>query len=118
MDSGITDGEESGKLRTQVAGVYEQTGKGNISPPMETHLSDISSNSKGGNTYNNQSTQPDEVVMNLSKGTSRKDQNIDRNGSFPDTSARHNGQLSLIYTSGTPTIHEEATQIQEMSMNM
>ncbi|KAG5580334.1 hypothetical protein H5410_050961 [Solanum commersonii] len=59
-----------------------------------------------------------EAAMNLSEGISRKDLNNDRNNSFPDTAARHNGQLSLIHTSGTPTLQEGANQIQEMLMNM
>ncbi|KAH0669581.1 hypothetical protein KY285_023740 [Solanum tuberosum] len=56
--------------------------------------------------------------MNSSKGTSRKDQDTARNVSLPDPAARSNAQLSVIHTSGAPTIHEEANQIQEMSMNI
>ncbi|KAG5585272.1 hypothetical protein H5410_045706 [Solanum commersonii] len=62
MDGGITGGEESGELRAKVAGVYEQTGKGNISPQMETHPSDISNNLEEGTTNNNQSIPPDKAV--------------------------------------------------------
>uniref|UniRef100_M1DQL7 Bifunctional endo-1,4-beta-xylanase xylA n=1 Tax=Solanum tuberosum TaxID=4113 RepID=M1DQL7_SOLTU len=118
MDGGITGGKESGELRTQATGVYEKTWKGNFSPPLDTHLSDISSNLEGGNTNNNQTTQPNEVVMNLSKGTSRKDHDTVRNGSFPHPAVRKNDQLSVIHTSGAPAVHEEANQIQEMSMNI
>uniref|UniRef100_M1DSF4 Uncharacterized protein n=1 Tax=Solanum tuberosum TaxID=4113 RepID=M1DSF4_SOLTU len=118
MDGGITGRKESGELRTEATGVYEKTGKGNFSSPLDTHLSDISSNLEGGNTNNNQTTQPNEVVMNLSKGTSRKDHDTVRNGSFPNPTARNNDQLSVIHTSGAPAVHEEANQIQEMSMNI
>ncbi|KAG5606080.1 hypothetical protein H5410_027572 [Solanum commersonii] len=118
MDGGITGGEESGELRAQVAGVYELTGKENISSTMETHLPDISNNLEGGTITNNQSIPPDEAAVNLNEGTSRKDQNTDRNNSFPDASARHNGLLRLIHTSGAPTLQEGANQIQEMPMTM
>jgi len=118
MDGGITGRKESGELRTEATGVYEKTGKGNFSSPLDTHLSDISSNLEGGNTNNNQTTQPNEVVMNLSKGTSWKDHDTIRNGSFPDPAARNNDQLSVIHTLGAPAVHEEANQIQEMSMNI
>ncbi|KAG5599225.1 hypothetical protein H5410_030595 [Solanum commersonii] len=118
MDGGITGGEESGELRAQVAEFYELTGKENISPTMETHLPDISNNLEGGTITNNQSIPPDEAAMYWNEGTSRKDQNTDRNNSFPDTSVRHNGQLSLIHMSGAPILQEGANQIQEMPMTM
>ncbi|KAH0695802.1 hypothetical protein KY289_013284 [Solanum tuberosum] len=117
MDGGITDGDKSGQHRTQIVSVYEKTVKGNNSPPLDTHLSDFLSNLDGGNTNNNQSIQPTKSVMNLSKGTSRNVQDIDRNGSFPNPSAGYNGQLGVIHTSGVNTIHEEANLTQEMKFN-
>ncbi|KAG5606082.1 hypothetical protein H5410_027574 [Solanum commersonii] len=86
MYGGITDGKESSELRTQVTGVYEKSGKGIVSPPLENQLTDISSNLEGGNTNNNQSIHPDKVAVNLSKGTR------------------------------TPTVHEEAVNIQQANV--
>ncbi|KAH0674029.1 hypothetical protein KY290_026275 [Solanum tuberosum] len=61
MDGGITDGKDSGELRTQVTGGYEKSGKGIVSPSLDIHPTDISSNLDGRNTNNNQSIHPDEA---------------------------------------------------------
>ncbi|KAH0669587.1 hypothetical protein KY289_024080 [Solanum tuberosum] len=118
MDGGITDGKDSGELRTQVTGGYENSGKGIVSPSLDIHLTDISSNLEGGNTNNNQSIHPDEAAMNLSKGISMKAQDVVSNNSSPVPTARTNDQMNAIHTTGTPTKREEADQIQETSMHI
>ncbi|KAG5568617.1 hypothetical protein H5410_064368 [Solanum commersonii] len=59
MDGGIVVGENFGEYRTYVAGIYEKSRKGNLSPLVDIHLSKISSKLDGGNTNNNQSIQQD-----------------------------------------------------------
>ncbi|KAH0650165.1 hypothetical protein KY284_030077 [Solanum tuberosum] len=117
MDGGIAGGENSSEKRTQIAGVYEKSGKGNQSPPMDIHLSDTSSNLNEGNTNKKQSIQAAESIMNLNKGTSRNVQDTDRNDSFTASFAGYNSQLSVILPAGASTMHEEANLMQKIKLN-
>ncbi|KAH0673689.1 hypothetical protein KY284_024776 [Solanum tuberosum] len=84
----------------------------------ELEGTDISSNLEGGNTNNNQTTQPNEVVMNLSKETSRKDHDTVRNGSFPDPDARNNDQLSAnVQTKRNQTAESSAAEAQSSNFS-
>ncbi|KAH0765155.1 hypothetical protein KY285_001026 [Solanum tuberosum] len=116
MDSGIVAGENSGENRIHVAGIYAKAGKRNLSPPVDIHPSEISSNLDEGNTNNNQSIQPAEVMLNMNKGTSQREQEVEQNDSFPATSVGHNVHVEAIVSTGTKTMQEENNSMQQMNL--
>uniref|UniRef100_M1DH02 Bifunctional endo-1,4-beta-xylanase xylA n=1 Tax=Solanum tuberosum TaxID=4113 RepID=M1DH02_SOLTU len=116
MDGGIVAGENSDKNRIHVARIYAKAGKRNLSPPVDIHPSEISSNLDEGNTNNNQSIQPAEVMLNMNKGTSQREQEVEQNDSFPAASVGHNVHVGAIVSTGTKTMQEENNSMQQMNL--
>uniref|UniRef100_M1DHI5 GJ10070 n=1 Tax=Solanum tuberosum TaxID=4113 RepID=M1DHI5_SOLTU len=113
MDGGIAGGENSSEKRTQIPGVHESSGNVNSSPPLETHLAEISSNFDGENITNNHANRSNDSMKNVYEGTSRKMHNTEGSNSLPTSPAEINIQPAANHQLGARTTHEAKNAMQE-----
>ncbi|KAH0652875.1 hypothetical protein KY289_030553 [Solanum tuberosum] len=117
MDGGIAGGENSGEKQTQIAGVHESSGNVNSSPPLETHLAEISSNFDGENITNNHANRPNDYMKNVHEGTSWKMHNTEGSNSLPTSPAEINIQPAANHQLGARTSHEAENAMQENGLD-
>uniref|UniRef100_M1DIN8 Uncharacterized protein n=1 Tax=Solanum tuberosum TaxID=4113 RepID=M1DIN8_SOLTU len=117
MDGGIIGGENFGVNRFKVTGVHEKSGNMNVSPPVDIHLSEISSNLDRGNIIDNQVNRSTDHPKNVNEGTSRNMHNIEGSGSLPDSSAGINIQLDANSQLGARNSQDGDNAMQEKNLN-
>ncbi|KAH0639256.1 hypothetical protein KY285_035842 [Solanum tuberosum] len=117
MDGGIAGGDNFGEKRTQIAGVHESSGNVNSSPPLETHLAEISSNFDGENITNNHANRSNDSMKNVYEGTSWKMHNTEGSNSLLTSPAEMNIQPAANHQLGARTSHEEENAMQENGLD-
>ncbi|KAH0672718.1 hypothetical protein KY290_024948 [Solanum tuberosum] len=103
--------------RTQIAGVHESSGNVNSSPPLETHLAEISSNFDGENNTNNHANRSNDSMKNIHEATSRKMHNTEGSNSLPTSPAEINIQPAANHQLGERTSHEAENVMQENGLD-